>query len=210
MPYTDRINDVWRVTMAATTVGGQVQECNFNLMITAQGTQDTRNQVLNKINTDFSTNVNPFMPQSAHYKGCKMSHVRTAFPYAPQLAAVDQQGSGDVNSLPTALRPLIRLRTELVGTAYRGRLFAFTPGSSVLDANGKPTAAVGAAWVQLLSPYMTGYVTFGTTWQLVIYHRPKPSAPFIEPTVVNSVTNSGLYGTQHRSGSFGRPNIAPW
>jgi hypothetical protein len=134
-----------------------------------------------------------------------MSYVRTAFPYAPQRAAADQQGSGDPLSLATVARPLIRLRTEFVGVKYRGRLFAFTPGNTAVDANGHPLAAVSQAWVQVLSPYLTGYTTTETTWQLCLWHRRKSDTdPQEEPTVVNSVTAAGLFGSQHRSGDFGR------
>lgn len=211
MAYIDRITDVWRVTAAVNFSEGQVQETNFNLLITAQGTGDSRTALLTAFNAAYIANINPFMSNHATFIGSRISYVRTAFPYAPIIVTASQVGSAGPDNAPLQARPLIRMRTDLVGRGYRGRMYTPTPEVSQVDTDGNPAGALMTAWLNVMNVYKGGVVYGGTTWLLVLWHRPKPPPAIpIDPTEVTSISSSGRFGTQRKGGAFGRPNLPPW
>lgn len=210
MAYVDRLGDVWRATMAMTTPSGQVQEMNLNYEITVQGAGDSRAALLAQIDTNITTFVRTYMSNTCHYYGSRLSAVRTAFPYAPVITTPNLVGLIAEHMLPSQTRPIIKLYTELVGRKYRGRLFMFTPVASQTSTNETPEPAMMSSYKSFVDSQLGGVIVGGTTWTASIWHRPHPPAPPLDPTPVTRSSSSGRWGTQRRSGDYGRLNSNPW
>lgn len=211
MAYVDRVNDVWRVTCAATYPNGQVQEFNVHMQIAAAGAGDSRLQMLAAVNAGITGNVLSHMGPGTAFIGSRASPVITQLPYSPVIATVNAPGTQAGTTLPTAVRVVISWRTDLVGKLYRGRIYGFTPGAADQSTSGHPTQALMDAWGLVALTFKNKIVAGGTTWEPVVYHRRKqPADPFINPTIITGAQVQPKWGTQHRSGDYGRPNIAPW
>jgi hypothetical protein len=211
MAYVDRIDDVWRSTSAVVCGNAQVQEVTLTWIITQQGAGDSRLLLAQRISGDWLSFFNGTMPSNTIFIGTKISHVQTFVPYEPVIDTRNTIGGGGATTLPTVLRPVTPQRTELVGRAYRGRVYGFTPDSTQLTPAGNPEPTLMQTYQNMLGPYHEGVVVGGTTWHTCLFHRPKsPTAPIIAPTLIKYTSLGKYFGSQHRSGSYGRPNVAPW
>lgn len=211
MAYVDHLGDVWKVTMAQTTGTGQVQLMSVHYEITVAGVTDSRLSLLSNTDTLFNTFLQPYVANPCHYYGSKCSPVKTAFSYAPAITRPNVAGTAGAKMLPSQVRPVIKWKTDFVGRGYRGRMYAFTPEATAIGTAELPSAGLIGALTNFAAAIATGTIQAGTTWTPVIWHKVGPHTPVAFSTPITSGAASGLWGTQRRSGDYGRPNTAaPW
>ena len=211
MAYIDTVGDIIRVTVAASYPNKQVQECNWHCHCIASGGGDSRSAVAAQVNSLAAVHIYPTLMSTVKYLGCRVALVLSGTPYSPVIVDKDDPGTSTGNiQLPTQVRGVLKFRTALSGRAYRGRIYTFTPTSTWQDADGHPLDTYGVHWATILDQFRAGLSVGGSIWQLVIYHRLVVPKPFIQPTPVTQVINQTVWGTQRRSGDFGRPNLNPW
>lgn len=210
--YTDKVNDVHRVTVACMHADEQLQVSDFHIMCTQTGGTDTRPQVAAFCSDAIMTNYMPLMANNAEFLGTKIAPALTDRPYYPIIDRQSHAGSAGTTTLPTQMRPLLRLVTPLSSRKYRGRMFAFTPAQSQLTPSGQPGSGVFAGWRFLIFPFIAGVSFLSSKWIIVIRHRlpKKVAGPEEFPTLVTDIQDSGRFASQHKSGDFGKQNLAPW
>lgn len=211
MAYVDRVNDVWKVTAAATYPTAQVQEWAVAYEITVAGTGDSRPGILALIDGVIRANVLSTLATDVIYNGVKATYLATLAPYAGSLLSGAAPGTGTGLSLPTQTRVVCAWKTELVGRRYRGRFYGWTPTTAFQGANYHPSVPLQNAWGALMLSLKGPLTASGATWRPVIWHRRKlPTDPFINPTPVLEAKVREKWGTQRSGGDYGRPNILSW
>ena len=128
----------------------------------------------------------------------------------PAVTHSGTAGTGTLIAVPTQCRPLTKWLTSFAGRQYRGRTYWPSPDTSCQDTNGHPNAKLQGIINAIAEQIRVGTTVGGTQWGPVIWHRPKPPAPDLSPTPIIGQAFSFQWGTQHRSGDYGRPNLAPW
>lgn len=140
---------------------------------------------------------------------------------APVTATSGVTGSLATLQTPTQVRAVASWTTALVGRKFRGRNYLPSPDASMLTpATGYPVAAYQAAWVSVQNLLIPGPITVtngGTTssWDFLLLHRPKKVVP---PAIPGNWTGDLItagkpitkFGTQRKSGEYGRPNGLPF
>lgn len=213
-PYADVVGNIARVTMAALypqgVRGQQVQETNIHYAITATGGGDTRAGLRAALDGFFVATVVPLMATTAQYWGSKVSMLNMIPPPTPKVSRNTAMGTGSGSQLPTQVRGLLSLTTNVAGRTGRGRMYVFTGDDTTFDASGNPSAGyvamLGTLAGQLANPVVTG----GTTWSPCIAHRHAGPPPFYTYDLVTGITRQDFYCTQRRSGESGRVNATPW
>lgn len=212
MAYVDTVGDIVRVTMAALYTGGQIEEMNVHYQCVISGGGDSRPGINTAVDGFVTTDLVPSMHNTNSYYGSRVSLVQTAGSrFGNTVTRVNVAGGSSDSSMPTQVRPLLRLKTLLVGRRQRGRLYGFTPITTLGTADGLPTVTLKGFYQTFGNNLVGGIVTGGSTWNMVIYHRPKPPAfPVATVTAVNTSEPANAFATQRRSSQFGRVNVAPW
>lgn len=211
--YVAAAGDIVRATLAVMYADTQLEETNLGLKCITPGAAAANyltllaTQVYNVVHAA----MGPSTPSNATFLGCKTS-VELPHPGpTPGLFNVSVVGGGTANSAPTQARPILRLRTDLVGPKFRGRMFLFTPDSMNVTAAGFPGAglltAINALGVSILGPYSP---TAGAVWVPAVIHRVTLTNPVLFSSQITSAAAAPGFGTQRRSGNTGKVNVAPW
>jgi hypothetical protein len=206
----DVVGKIVRVTIASIMPDTQVQENNINYICTVSGGTDTRAALGNAVQTLFNTNWLPLMSNVSSIYG---NRVGTIFPRPPEIAIETvNQVNGAVGgvTMPTQSRAVLGFVTALAGPRYRGRLYLPTVDSGKMTTTSYPAAAVitasGVLGTALIAPIVSG----GSTWQPVILHKTLPPTVVYTTTPITGRVSVRFYGTQRRSGNYGRTNPLPW
>lgn len=211
MPYADAPGQLVRVTIAFQMPDSQIEECNMGFICSAGGGGDSRLALGDQVYSAFATNWIPIMSALTSGFGYKVSTVGThPPPLAKTAVGMIAGGVGSTPPAPTQARPVLSWGTAMGGKGYRGRLFLPTPSVNACTAGGFILAGVVAAGqalgTQLLAPITVG----GTTWNISLIHRHKgPPITFTSDPII-SATMRNAFGTQRKSGNYGRVNSAPW
>lgn len=207
----DVVGDIVRVTIAATySSENQVEMINLNYRCTTAGGTDSRTGLGAAVYAGIDGVYDLVMSFNSVLYGWKVSYVNRTPPPAPVTGGTSATGAIATFFAPTQVRPLLRWKTGFTGRQYRGRLFMFTPAASKMQTGGIPSADVVTAMSSFATTAAAPIITAGSTWQLVIAHRPTPPALWTA-TDVTGYTALDKFATQRRSGVFGRPNaLPPW
>lgn len=206
----DQIGKIVRVTIAATFSDNQVQMNNLSYACTTAGGGDSRGALGAAVQTLFNAAMLPVMSSNSAIYGWL---VQTLMPRPPDISVSGVNtiaGAGGATYVPSQARPLIGFKTALAGKKYRGRIYCFSPASTLVDAGGYPPAALNAVinafGTSLLAPIIVG----GSTWSLAIAHRSPGSPLTYTYDLVTARAVRNQWGTQRRSGNTGRLNVNPW
>jgi hypothetical protein len=211
MAYIDGLGDVVRITMAASYRGSQIEEMNVFYQCAISGGTDSRPLLNAAVDSIVTTNLIPTMNGSMKYFGSRVSVEQAAVRPTPTVTTPLTAGGDGVASLPTQVRGLVEWHTPLIGRRQRGRIFVFTPAADWTDSDGNPSAALQTKYAAFATALSAGFTAAGSSWNLVIYHRPKrvPPTPF-SVTAVNGFVVRTKFATQRRAGQLGRTNTDPW
>ena len=211
MPYVDTVGDVLRCTIAAIYPTNQVEECNFHLQCVVSGGGDSRAALGNAIDTAVQADIIPHLHSAVLYYGSRVAIEQAANKWGSAVSVVNTPGGSTDPSLPGQVRGLLRLRTALVGRKQRGRLFMFTPITTMADTNGVPTVTYQNQIQTFGTRIQNGFTAGGSQWVSVIYHRPPKTNPAAwTVTSTTAITPANKFATQRRSSEFGRVNVNPW
>jgi hypothetical protein len=215
MARNDVIGDIARVTLAIQYPDSQVQENNISFVATTVGGGDSRAALGAAVYTawlaSFITTVSP----TTNFYGYKVSLLNITPPPAPKLLVSLHAGLGSTYNMATQARPVLSWQTALAGRSYRGRIFLPTPTIDFISAPGFPTAAYLALANAFGAAIVPSLVAGGTTWTMSVVHRtvvsvgPPKVISWTSTPVVNVIARD-LFGTQRKSGNYGRENPAPW
>lgn len=207
----DIAGDIVKVTIATTfPTEFQVQMINLSYVCTVAGGSDTRaalgNALLNQLSGDYVLNMNV----NSTLFGYKVSYLNRTPPPAAVTGGTSQPGVLSGTFAPTQCRPLLRWTTQFAGRKYRGRVYMFTPNSTMVGTGGIPAAAVVTSTNNFAALAVAAFTSAGSTWHLCIAHRPPPGGVW-SSTQVTGYTDVDIFATQRRSSRFGRVNtIPPW
>lgn len=210
VPYVDKPGQLLKITIAQAFAQKQVQECNWHLMASVTGGQDSRAAVGAKVNELFEALISPSMSATSTFLGTRVAVIDPVTPYSPVIVRAADHGGRSEILLPTQCRICISLKTDLAGRKFRGRVYGFTPTSNDITADSHPTSSYVQKWESFMDNFRVSLLELGTTWNLVIYHRVKIPKPYVDPTLVTAVKGQLLFATQRRGGDYGRENIDPW
>ena len=211
MPYQDVNGQVVKITIATQfNTQNQVQECNWHLVAGPGLGGDTRAMLAAQINSLVIARIIPHMHPKTTFLGTRLMPIHADAPYAPTIANSNTVGVEDAPQIPTQVRLVVSMRTALAGRKYRGRIYAFTPTIQAESSEGIPTSSFILAWTGFLDTFRAGLTVGSTTWNLCIYHPWRIPQPAIPVDLVTQVYSRGDWGTQRRSGDYGKTNVAPW
>lgn len=181
------------------------------------GTGPTLDQIATHFTTVFPTVVKACLASGASYQGLMVSKV---FPLPRTAAEIDTTGvgsgtvAGDV--LPRQCRGIITLRTNNAGPNWRGRVYVPFPCEADNAAGGLPSAGYITALSNLAGIITTTYPLIGgggntATLTPVLWRGIYVNGQLTSRTPVPWATwvARPRFGTQRRSGSYGRPNVLP-
>lgn len=175
--------------------------------------------VLGPTDADFATQLDSshnaykgILANTATYRGVTAQIFSPNIPFVAQIANFHTGvGTGGTTPLPTQVRGIITKRTVNAGRAFRGRLYAPFPPTIFSTSAGIPTAAYQTALSNMIAVYApTGGIVLATsggnaTLFPILYNRKLKTTAF-----VTHYDFPLLFATQRRSGSYGRPNVAPF
>jgi hypothetical protein len=211
--YVAAAGDIVRCTVALMYPDQQLEEFTLGLQCQAPGAAAANylRTLATQVYNVFEAALTSFVPSSANFLGARCT-VESPHP-APQPGtySVTVPGGSGGNTAPTQARLILRLRTDLTGRKYRGRLFLPTPSIGFVTAAGYPDAAMlvslNASVPTLLGPFNP---TAGSIWNPCIIHRVTLTNPVLFATTVTTMAMAPGFGTQRRSGNTGRVNVPPW
>lgn len=120
-------------------------------------------------------------------------------------------GTAGVTLAPTQTRGLITFQGVSAGPRNRGRIYIPFPASVFLNPDGSPTTGYITLLGNLRNAYAASHTIVGaggtTTIIPAILHRPYAVGNY---TTVFATYVRTKWGTQRRSGMYGRPNIPPF
>lgn len=208
----DIVGDIVRVSIAAFyDTKTQLQLNTPHFLCKASGGGDSRIALATNIFNNFSGTILTGMSPTSFLYGWKVDYVNRTPPPVPVTGGTEVPGMGSGVPMPSQSRPLISLKTAFAGRGYRGRLYSFTPTASKLNADGTVLAAWETVLDAMTDAMIAPIVVGGSTWQLVIAHRPKGPILAWTATDVNEGGSTGRVATQRRSGMYGRLNqYPPW
>lgn len=209
MPYVDAIGDIARVTIAAIYPDNQVQEVNHNFLCTTPSGADSRPGLGAAVLSIWSAYA-AFLPSNVSLYGYKVSIVNRKPPPMPRALVSSTTGTASGLLMPTQTRPVIGWQTINAGRSQRGRTFAFTPAASLMGSTGFPSATLTTGLNTIASALLAGMTPSGSLWLLTLAHRIKGPPVTWSSTVLNTGTGTGKFGTQRKSGNYGRVNASPW
>jgi hypothetical protein len=159
------------------------------------------------------------MSSLTDYRGVQVTINQTTYPYRQTLLPVAATafagpGTNGAQPLPSQIAGLIRFQTANAGSAGRGRWYVAFPTANGNSGGGTPTGAYQAYLATLAGIAGVGIslTTGGRTATLVrqlMHSPPKGGGPVPGPSPVLSFSESDLWATQKRRGSFGRTNVSP-
>lgn len=215
MARIDVVGDIARVTLALMYPDSQIEENNICFKAGTVGGSDTRASlgaaVYGQWKASFLLTVSP----TTVMHGWKVSILNALPPPAPVFAAPGDVGTGSEYNVPTQTRPILSWQTAQAGRAFRGRLFLPTPTIDFVSAPGFPTAAYLAIANAFGSAVLPNVGVSGTTWTPVIAHRrvisvgPPKVISWTSDAIIARIAR-GEFGTQRKSGNYGRTNTEPW
>jgi len=158
------------------------------------------------------------MTNDAKFLGVKVSPLNDAIasvPFLPGIASSTSTGSAGATPMPTQVRGVVTLQCLTQGNAFRGRVYLPFPDYAAMDTDDTPLASyVAACRTVVLDASGVTTVTGAagdTTLLWSIFHR----APNKAGTTVGGdstpwvyARGNKLWGTQRRSGNYGRRNAA--
>lgn len=206
----DAVGKLVRVTIAATYPDSQVQMNNLGYACTVAGGTDTRPALGAAVQTIFLANLPAVMAAVSSIYGWR---VQTLSPAPPDLTVSGVNvvaGSVGQPIMPTQARPVLKWLTAMAGRRYRGRIYGFTPVNSRITSTGFPDATLDAAQLALGVALLPAIVSAGSTWKLSLIHRAAGSPVVYTSTLITNCEVASLFGTQRKSGNYGRENPAPW
>lgn len=210
MANPDVAGEVWRATMAFSYGNNQWELPSFHIQSAQANPTDTKPSVISQLDSLVQAHIVPSLSTSVTYYGSKLSPAYTTPPWNPYISTPKTAGTSSSDCLPTQVRPIISMHTRKSGRSWRGRLYGATPSVLFADVNGAPLPALSSAWLATLDVWRAGLVVSGTTWSMVLVHRQKTGQPLVPPDLVTVLEFQDRFGTQRRSGGYGRPNVEPW
>lgn len=209
MPYLDTVGDIVRVSAYFSYPNSQVQIIDHHFQCTTAGPNDTRGALASQIATTINTNIIPTLNMSVLFKGILVHLVKTVNPVLPAVFSISTPGIRTENTLPTQVRAVLSWYTDMQGVAFRGRNYMPTPSEGFTANTGHPgtgyITSVNAYGGSLLNPF----VITGSSWKLGVFHRKPSGLVTTSFTPILEYQASGLWGTQHRSGDYGKLNKLP-
>jgi len=197
--------------MAFNYANNQWELPSFHIQSAQANATDTKPQVVSTIDSLIQAHIVPSLSTTVVYYGAKVSPAYTTPPWNPYISTPKTPGTSSSDCLPTQVRPIISMHTAKSGRSWRGRLYGATPAVLFADANGAPLPALSSAWLAVLDVWRAGLVVSGTTWSMVLLHKQKPPPTALTPPdLVTVLEFQDRFGTQRRSGAYGRPNSEPW
>lgn len=171
----------------------------------------TLQQIAIQLSLVFAPLYKALMPSGANFRGVGATNL--AAPRSQQFFDVTGFGPGTFGTtlVPTQVRGVIAYYSTLAGPKNRGRSYIPFPPTTAVATDGSPLPSYLAALTNLrtaiagISTLTVGGAT--TTLFLVIAH--KPHTPGNWATVVATYGRS-KWGTQRRSGMYGRQNVPPF
>jgi hypothetical protein len=209
MPYVDTTGDVVRTSSFFSYANGQVQETVWHWALAAAGAADTRAALASHIATIWATRYTNEIDTTTIFKGITVHMAKSVAKWAPVMHSANNAGNNTTHNLPTQVRGLLSLKTDMAGHAYRGRSYLPTPAQDRNSIDGHPSTTHITACQQLANDLLVPYVTAGSTWVLVVFHR-KPTADIgAAYSNVAAASMQGKWATQRRGGDYGRLNVSP-
>lgn len=212
MAYVDAFGNMLRVTIATQMVDAQTEENNFGFVCTSNsGGGDTRAALGAFVLAAFNSAILPTIKADAGTYGFKVSQVGPKPPPLPVTAVSASSGTAASGvTLPTQSRPVISWQTLSAGKGYRGRNYLPTPTSLFITTGLIPTSGYLTQANALVASLLGGLTSGGTTWALALLHKPKPPTTLVwTASLITAGKARAAFGTQRRSGNYGRPNYNP-
>jgi hypothetical protein len=208
--YIDTLGDIARVSVAVIQDNSQIQINNFHYACTVAGGTDTRQQLGLHVYNLYAALLGTYFSNATKLHGWKVHMLKASQAFSPVTGTSDQLGSGGIVILPTAVRPLIHLQTGLVGKKYNGRLYMATPTGSGVGPGSRVSDTAQASLNTLMTGLLPPFFQTGTTWTYGLLHRAKGPPVVLTTTPITAFVVTPKWGTQHKSGDFGRTNAIPW
>lgn len=213
MARTLLVTDALKVTVW-TQQGAQACENIFSYVISPTFTAGVTDvNVATAIDTAAQSFYKALMNNNASYRGVTVSYWNvTPLPLTEESNAFTGAGTAGATALPTQCRGILRRLTNYSGRAYRGRIYFPFPSTAHDSGTGTPLAAYETlmqSCVTAISPPAGLTVTGGggsATLFPVIWHRKNGNFSYI---ILHETVLTG-WGTQRKSGGFGRPNTPPF
>jgi hypothetical protein len=210
MAYTDTPGDILRVTIAALYPDTQVQEVNHNFVCGSSGGGDSRTALGAAVLGVYVTNYAPVMSSVSSLYGYKVALVNRPPPPFPKALVSSTPGALTVLVMPTQVRPILGWQTAQAGRGFRGRNFLFTPADTMMGSTGYPNTTMNTATAAVGAAIGAGFSVGGSAWAPVVAHRHKGPPVTWTFTLVANGFNPAKFGTQRKSGNYGRVNSNPW
>ena len=211
MAYVDAPGTIARVTVAWQMPDTHIQENNVCYVCTAGGGGDTRFALGTAVNAAFTGSYLAVMSSLTSNYGFKVSILNVKPPPRASTSAFTQAGLvGSTPPLATQTRPVLTWLTASGGRGFRGRLYFPTPASTLITSAAVPDPTVVAAMGTVATALAAISAVGGSTWALALAHRVAGPPVTWTSTLITNATPRALYGTQRKSGNYGRVNASPW
>jgi hypothetical protein len=213
MPAPIQGNDIVKIRWYA-TLGNQASVIThyFNVpAATLIGSWDPA-LVLTNYLTLIATPARNCMAILAHFDGGSIQIV-TVKPYSALIYSNQGNGNGTMtgNPQPTQVCGMVSRRTDFAGRSYRGRIYMPFMSNNAIDTNGLPAIT----YTNLLGLFIAqaepaAGITMTASGKSIVLN---PIIFTRNPKAANSAITGHEYpakfGTQHRRGSYGKPNFTP-
>jgi len=168
--------------------------------------------LLNQWLTAIAPSAKAAMAVLAHFDGGSIQIV-TVKPYSALLYANQGAGNGTMSSnpAPTQVCGMISRRTDFAGPRYRGRIYMPFMSVTGIDTNGLPSIT----YQTLLQNFTTaseppaGLTFTGSGLSILLDPIVFTRKPGASPAPITGHEFPLKFGTQHRRGSYGKPNFSP-
>lgn len=199
--------------------GSQIGETTANFRVQSiGGASVTDIQFATALDTRQFAAFKALMSNNATYRGIAAQIILPIRRLSVNSNANAGAGTAGTASLPTQVRGLLRINTNLSGRAFRGRAFTpFPAGDDTILATGYPSAGfvtrLGTWGLLVFSNIVVTVGADSATLVPVLLHRKANKAG---TTTANSTTDTaGLiavasWATHRSSGELGRPNLPPF
>jgi hypothetical protein len=210
MAYLDRVGDIMRTSAYMAYPNGQVQVMTHHFMCLAAGPNDTRGALAVFIRDQVINKFMNLIPAAVYFPGVLTHQVwPEGLRFLPAVASSNANGSATGVTSPTQVRAVLRWETDYSGPGGRGRNYIFTVAEGHVRTDGHVSQtmmdAVNGYGIAIRAPQ----IITGTTWSLGLWHRHKAGGPDASFTPITNLQCMDTWGTQVRSGDYGKLNKVP-